>query len=465
MPSLRSSVFAALAAHTVLLALGPGCSSAPLEPDVGPVEDSVAARTGHRVHWDQGRPEDEQARRAVAAWLSEPLTPESAVQVALFRNARLQGAFEELSVAQADLVQAGALSNPMLGIELRGPGQPAWPLEVHLLDDFMQIVTRALREHVAQAQIEAARARVGQAALDLIHDVQQAFVAVQAGQQSLALQSTLVEASAASAEAAELLLAAGNVLPLEVDHERALDVQARLSLSRARLELLERRERLTTLLGLWGEDTSWTIAEPLPEAPAAEPPTDDLEQRALAQRLDLAAARQAIEVVARELGVTDATAMVPHFTAGLHFESEPDHTKTTGPSVDFPIPIFDSGKARVARDEARLRQAQQEYVALGVEIRSEVRAASARTAAARERALVLRDELLPLHARRVEESQRLYNGMQLGVFDLLRARQEQVEASREELEARADYWVSRTALERAVGGRIDAQDITAGAQP
>lgn len=448
-----------------LLALGCGCSTAPLEPDFTPVEQVVSERTGQHVHWDQGLPEDEQARQAVQALLRQPLTPDTAVQVALLRNARLQATFEELSIAQADLVQAGALANPVLGVEYRGPGRPAWPLELHVIEDFMNVATRALRQRVAEADVDRARAHVTQAALELAADVRAAFIAVQAAQQVAELRATVVEATAASVEAAAGLVQAGNLPDLDLDRERALDGQARLDRALAEAELLERRERLTSLLGVWGDDTGWTIAERLPDPPATESSVEGLEALALEQRLDLAESRHAIEAAARRLGLTDATALIPSLEAGLHSEREPDGDTTIGPSLEIPVPIFDSGRARVARDQALLRQAQQEYRAQATEIRSEVRAASARMLASRTRAEYLREVLVPLRARVVEQTQLLYNGMQVGVFELLRSKQEEVDTGRESLEALADYWQARTGLERAVGGPLGAVVEAAGAPP
>ena len=438
------------------LALGCGCSTGSLEPDFTSVEHIVAERTGQRVHWDQALPEDEQARKAVQDLLQQPLTRDAAVQVALLRNARLQAVFEELSIAQADLVQAGALANPVLGVELRGPGRPSWPLEIHVIEDFMNVATRALRQRVAESEIERAQAEVTQAALALAADVRGAFIAVQAAQQIAEMRATVVEATSASVDAAAGLVQAGNMPDVDLDHERALDGQARLDRALAEAELLERRERLTTLLGVWGEDTSWTIAERLPEPPSLEVASTGLETLAIEQRLDLAASRHAIEAAARELGLTDATALIPSIDAGLHSETEPDGVTTIGPSLDLPLPIFDTGRARVARGQALLRRVQQEYRALAVEIRSEVRAAYARMLAARTRAEYLRGVLVPLRVRIVEQTQLLYNGMQVGVFELLRSKQEEIDTGRDSLEALADYWQARTELERAVGGRLSA---------
>jgi hypothetical protein len=48
----------------------------------------------------------------VAQLLSRPLGAEEAVQIALLNNAGLQASFQELGLAEADLVQASRLPNP-----------------------------------------------------------------------------------------------------------------------------------------------------------------------------------------------------------------------------------------------------------------------------------------------------------------------------------------------------------------
>ncbi len=51
--------------------------------------------------------------RSLHTLLGRELTVDAAVEVALLGNKRLQATFEELSLAQADLVQAGVLRNPV----------------------------------------------------------------------------------------------------------------------------------------------------------------------------------------------------------------------------------------------------------------------------------------------------------------------------------------------------------------
>ena len=81
--------------------------------------DAVHARTGKRAQWNRGSPQDAEAERFVETLLRRHLTADSAVQIALLNNRNLQATYEEIGIAQADLVEAGLLRNPIFEIERR----------------------------------------------------------------------------------------------------------------------------------------------------------------------------------------------------------------------------------------------------------------------------------------------------------------------------------------------------------
>jgi cobalt-zinc-cadmium efflux system outer membrane protein len=121
---------------------------------------------------------------------------------------------------------------------------------------------------------------------------------------------------------------------------------------------------------------------------------------------------------------------------------------------EFPIPLFDQGQARLGRAVTELRRARQEYYALGVQLRSTVRTVHERLQGAQDRALYYRDILLPLRERIVNETQLHYNAMQLGVFDLVRAREQQIQAAVTYIETLLDYWLAHTDLGHLLSGRL-----------
>ena len=123
---------------------------------------------------------------------------------------------------------------------------------------------------------------------------------------------------------------------------------------------------------------------------------------------------------------------------------------------NWSLQFLSSTKAKpvVGRAAAELRRFQQEYYALGVRIRAQARAVRDRLEGAGDRALYYRDILLPLHERIVNEAQLQYNAMQLGPFQLLRARGQQIETAVTYIEALRDYWFARGDLGQLLSGRL-----------
>ena len=320
----------------------------------------------------------------------------------------------------------------------------------------MSLLLMPLRKRVAQAGFEATKQRVAQEVLNLAAEVRQAFFTAQASQQTLEMRRSVAAAADAAADAAKKLHDAGNTTDVDLENELAQSDQAKLDLADAEAELLADRERLSRLMGLWGPDIQWTLAPRLPELPAAEIAPEALESVAVSKRLDLLAARQEIEAVAQSLGVSRSTGLVPDLNLTGHYERELDGKSSFGPSVALTIPIFNQGQPALARAEACLRQSQQRYTALAVEIRSEVRAARDRMTAARSRADYYRKVVLPRRHRITQETQLQYNAMQVGVFVLLQARQSEIDAGREYIEALKSYWIAHSELEKAVGGSLVA---------
>lgn len=107
----------------VSLFLVTGCSS--ITPELGfkEVNDSVTERSGNYLHWNNGTEEDKIIESKIDELLSLELTPETATQVALLKNRNFQATLKELGIAQADLVSAGLLPNPILEGELFFPGK------------------------------------------------------------------------------------------------------------------------------------------------------------------------------------------------------------------------------------------------------------------------------------------------------------------------------------------------------
>jgi len=441
-----------------------GCTTVPRDAGFTEVGAQIAERTGgKRVVWNQASHDDASVDAHLRSLLADELTVDEAVQVALLNNANLQAIYEELGIAQAELVQAGLLNNPVFEFDPRWPTKSGFRFsyEFSVVQDFLDVLLRPLRKKVAEAQFQATRLRVASAVLETAAEVKVAFYRLQAAEQMAEMRRTVALATEASAEAAARMHEAGNISDFDLVNQQALHEQAKVELSRAETEAIEAREELNALMGTWGRHTAWSIAPRLPDLPSDEVEPVGLESLAVTQRLDLLAAWQQVQALARQLKLTGYSRMP--FSLGVHSESEPDPggPVTIGPHLEGQVPLFDQGQARVAAARALLRQSQQRYAALAVEIRSQVRRFRARMLAGRQQAEYYRRVVLPLRHRGVEEAQKQYNAMQIGVIQLLQAKQAEIDSGRDYLEALRDYWVARAELERAVGGRLSREPAPA----
>jgi outer membrane protein, heavy metal efflux system len=441
-----------------LLVLVTGCATVDQRAGFSDVGTAVEARSGKRVVWNLGTELDAQAADEVRAMLQNTLSADEAVQVALLNNRELQALYAELGVAQADLVRAGLLSNPVFDgdVFFQVAGGPA-RLDLSVAMSFLDVFYRPLRTRVAAARFEEAKLQVTGAVLDFAATARAAFYRHQANEQRLELLQTVVQALAAAFDVTQRLHAAGNITDLDLARERALVEEAKVQLRAAEVAARQSRAQLNAVMGLWGPETAWQIDRRLPDIPPQPPPVDGLERQVLRQSLDLASARQRLIVAGEQVGVSRALALVPEALLGAGGERE-EGEWGVGPVFEVPIPLFNQGQAGIGLAAAELRRAQQEYYALGVRLRSTTQAVRERLQGAEDRARYYRDILLPLRERIVHETQLQYNAMQIGVIDLLRAREQQIQAAIAYVETLLDYWLARTELEQLLSGRLPSLD-------
>lgn len=430
-----------------------GCATVQRTAGVSEVDKQLSTRTGESVSWQQDADERRAAEAKVSELLATELTVEKAVRIALLNNRGLQATYERLGIAQADLVQAGLLDNPELGLQYLF-GDEGNLFEATLMQPFMNLITLAARKQIGTAQAERVRMEVAQSAFELALDVKAAYYAVLADSQAIELFQQVTLGTEAAAELAARQYRAGTLSRKDQALQQAFYAQAALDATQAQTRLASDRERLNRLLGLWGRDTQWKVPTRLPQPPSTLPPLDRVEQLAVGQRLDLAAATRELEAVYRAYGLTRDTRLLSSLGIGVTFKREPDGEKLVGPDLVLSLPLFDQGQARVARIESELRMSERRLERLAVDARSQAREARLRLQAAYEAANHYRTALLPLHQTVVQETLKLYNGMLVGVYELLLAQQMQVQTARQYVDASREFWLAWVELERAIGGRL-----------
>jgi cobalt-zinc-cadmium efflux system outer membrane protein len=438
-----------------LLALTGGCATVPRDAGFADVQGMLDGRIDQKPRWNRDGEDDRAAADAIDDLLKEPLTADAAVQVALLGNRGLQASYGELGVAQTDLVQAGLLRNPAFSAgRIRSPELVTTSLGVAF--DFLGILLRPRAKQVEAARFEAVKLRVADEVLRTAADVRVAYYRTLASQQDAAIQASVLRSSEVAADLAARQYNAGNVSLRDQSRQQAMYIETRAQLARLRQQALNDRERLNRLLGLWGPQTQWTLPARLPEVPQARPAYVNVEGTAIAQRLDVAAARRDVEYVGEVLGITRTTRYLAVLDAGIDWEKDAGAPAQVGPTLRLELPLFDQGQARTAKYEAMFRQSGDRLAQVAVDARAQAREKDNDLLSAWEIARQQQNALVPLRQRILSQTQLFYNGMLEGVYDLLADYRESAAAAQGLVNAQRDYWIALAELERAVGGRLPA---------
>ncbi len=445
--SIRPNMFVfALAA----LLLG-GCATFSTDGGFKTVKTVAKDRINKDVIWVRADSDADTVQTTVGKLLASPLSVDDAVQVALLNNRGLQATYAELGIAEADLVQAGRMTNPHFAY-LRTRHGDERKLEWALTFPIIDLLTIPLRKKIEARHFEAVKLAVAGRVVEVGIETREAYVHALAAEEQVRYMEQVKTAADASADLARRLARAGNFSRLEHLREQAFYAEVVAQHARARHAATAERERLTRLMGLYGDDTLFKLPERLPDLPSSLPEIEDLEATALTQRLDVQAAKRDTESVAASLGLTKATRFINVLELGPASTKEDPEPWKRGFEISLQVPIFDWGGARVARAEAIYMQAVHRVAETAVNARSEVREAYSAYRTAYETAKHYREEIVPLRKKNSEENLLRYNGMLISVFELLADAREQVASVRDSIEALRDYWLAESDLQASLNG-------------
>ena len=413
----------------------------------------IGKRVGTEVSMVNSADESRIVGERVRALLSEPLDAHSALTIAMLNNRSVQALLAEVGIARAELLAASAYANPKLDADLRFESGGILNVEAALIQSVLDLLFVPLRRSVAEEAYQGEKARLTAAVIGVATDVRKAFIDYVAAVQSEEVRVQAVAAAELSAELSRRLHAAGNVSDLQHFTERAQSERSRLALAGAREAVIIARERLNDLMGLWGEDVSWHSEGRLPDPSGDSPTVSEVERCAVARSLQLASLQHALEAASQRAGFASWEAVTGEVHVGGTYSHE-ESTDKYGPAFSIPIPLFNWGQADKTRALAELRRLEHEYYALAVRVRAEARVAWSRLQSAERRTQQSRKVIIPLHRQVTAETQKHYNAMLLGAFDLFRAKQEEIESGIDYIEALRDYWTARAQLDGLLAGVV-----------
>jgi outer membrane protein, heavy metal efflux system len=430
------------------------CTSASIQSDVARVQELSAVRALPQV---VDAPVARGPDPALTALLREPLDAERAVRVALLANRELRARLRELGIARGRILQAGLLPNPRAELELLP--ERASNAEVRVEYDLTRAVLAPLRARALGPELESERFRVAMAVVDLGFRARVGLLRVQASEQRLAIARQSLSGLQAAREAAHAMFEAGNVPALDLATQETAYEKGSVEVERLSLDNLRERERFSRLLGVPETAPTWRVKETLLAAPDRALTPDDLENRALRASLELRATRQHLEALARRAGFTDAEGWVPDITVDVHaLNGSPEAGSSThdwrfGGGVNVSVPLFDRQQGEVLALNTTLQAELERYYGRAGALRSEARELQQRITSAHARARHYQEVILPAQDRVTQQSLLQYNAMQLGVFQLLAARRDQLDAQLAYVDVLREYWSDVAELEALLQGR------------
>ena len=416
------------------------------------VESAAKDRLGKDVKWAKTDADRDALEKRVTELLAKPLSADDAVQIALLNNKGLQAAFAELGITEAELVQAGRLPNPGFSFGRLTRGNEV-EIERGIHFNLARLLAMPLMSEVEGRRFARVQSETTQQMLSLASQTRKAWIAAVAAGETVGYMQQVRQAAEAGAELGRRMAQAGNWNKITQAREQSFYADAALNLVRAERAQLAARERLTRLMGLWAMQTAFTLPARLPDLPAAAQELPGVEQTALAQRLDVQAARLGAEQTAKSLGLTRTTRFINVLELGLVHNNSNEKPIQRGYELRFELPLFDWSGARVARAEAIYMQAVNRAAEAAVNARSEVREAYLGYRSSHDMARHYRDEIVPLKKRISEENVLRYNGMLIGVFELLADARSQIAGVNGYIEALRDFWLAQADLDMALIGK------------
>jgi outer membrane protein TolC len=462
-----------LVASTSLLA---ACADFSPDGGMGDVAHAVSRETGKDVVKIASAEDTRRARERVTALLGEPLTADSAVQVALLNNRDLQAAYNDLGISEADYVQQSLPKNPSLSF-LGYAGTGVANFEVRLIENVLDLLTLPSRSKIAAEHFAHAKHVAIATTLGLAADVRRAQVRTIAAERQVRFLEQVRQTADASARLVARLGEAGQGDQLDQAEIAAFYAELSVRVGQARLTARREREALTRLLGLWGGDVAFKLPDDLPPLPRQPDILENVEAETINRRVDLAVARHDVAAFARTLKLTRATRYVSMLQlAGLvNNESANPLTNTNtditrgGFALDLEIPIFDTGEARERSARETYMRAVNRLAARAVNARSEARIAYDTYRGTYDIARFYESRVLPLRqvvSRQVElrysTAVNVDPNMRIDMFKVLTDTRIRITTTAAALDARRDFRLAEVDLQAALTFGSDPRGIDSG---
>ena len=452
--------YARLAFCALVGPLFAGCAAFSADGGFGSIEKTATERIDKKLIWQRNDADRDATKKQVTELLKKPLSIDDAVQIALLNNRGLQASFSELGIAEADLVDAGRIPNPHFTMSRTSRGDE-YGIEQTLTFNLLSILTIPIKSQMQAQRFEQVQRTLSMEVLQMASETRKAYILAVAAEENVRYMDQVKTVAESSAELARRMASVGNFNKLQQAREQAFYADGALNHARATQGRVRTREKLTRLLGLWGTDIQFQLPARLPNLPDTPDDLPNVEQIAMAQRLDVQAMKLRSESLAKNLGLSKATRFINVLEIGPTrvLEGARSDPYKKGFEVSLELPLFDWGAAKVAKAEALYMQSVNLVAEAAINARSEVRESYQGYRVTYDIAKHYRDEIVPVRKRIADENLLRYNAMLIGVFDLLADARAQIISVNGYIDALRDFWLAKADLDMAMIGKPSMSSV------
>lgn len=446
-----------LAATAVSLAVLSGCASVNFEQSLANTNQAAADFTQGKLSLAQTKEQRDALDQTAAEILLKPIGQSDAVRLALVNSPALQAMLAQNWVDAANAAQGGRIANPVFTFErLRFANE----LEIGRLLAFglLDVLTLPQRYGIAQRQIAQAQLRLTSSVIEQVTQVRQAWVKAVAAQQTLIYARQVNDAAQASAELARRMQAAGNFTKLQRARQQAFYADAATGWATAQHTSTSTREELVRLLGLTDAQAArLVLPDRLPDMPGSPRAPDEVSRHASSGRLDIKIAQTEFDAAAKAQGLNTLTSFTD-IELGIRRDTVSDNAAGTstprrGYEVSIRLPIFDWGGIKRDAMNAQTLASANRLEATTRAAGSNLRESYSAYRTAYDVSKHFRDEVVPLRKTISEENGLRYNGMLIGVFELLADSRDQVSSVMAAIAAEQQFWLADAALQASLMGK------------
>ncbi len=429
-----------------------GCATVDPEPKWQELETLSEKRTGEQMIWERTEEDAEIIKNRIDILLRDGLSRKEAIQIALLNNRMLQASFENIGVAEANLVQAGLLTNPVLGFFFAFPitsGNTGGGILAFLSD----LWTIPARKKVFEKQAEATIRQVGIAVVETASEAALAYDEVLYRKASLELEKENLKILSETEKRVKIRFehGFGNEFDVRLVETEYFDQEVVVEDSRKALIMAE--IRFDKALSLPNHQVEFELTDSLEKLPENSWDVQELIPLAMENRLDLAFARIRVEQAENQIGF-EKTQVFRNVGLGGAYEGDfgKGSGDSGGPILSIELPIFDQNQAQIAKADYELRKMKKSLAAAEMIARKQVTDTVAKLNFRHGETVLLRDNVRPAVKKEIEYARKWGPRMQFNFLNLLEALRSENALQRKYLQALWQLRVADVNLQRVIWG-------------